>query len=154
MLGFPILYFKGMRLLMFQPSGFYYCISALLFGSFRKLGVRYHGVLIIRSLLSRVLYQGPLFSETPICLNGSVCLQCDPSNRLWLLIERQIDIQGLGQFQLGGKVCRFRGSGLGGGGSALGRRGAASSDSRRHVLAEDVILRSGFGTLGSHVWRG
>ena len=24
MLGFPLLYFKGMRLLMFQLSGFYY----------------------------------------------------------------------------------------------------------------------------------
>ena len=33
-----------------------------------KLGVPYYnlGVLIIRILLFRVLYQGPLFSETPI----------------------------------------------------------------------------------------
>ena len=36
------------------------------YGSFRKLGVPYFGVLIIRILLFRVLYQGPLFSETPI----------------------------------------------------------------------------------------
>ena len=34
-------------------------------GSFRKYGVPYFGVLIIRILLFRVLYQGPLFSETP-----------------------------------------------------------------------------------------
>ena len=35
------------------------------YGSFPKLGVPYFGVLIIRLLL-RVLYSGPLFSETPI----------------------------------------------------------------------------------------
>ena len=35
-------------------------------GSFRKLGVPYFGVLIIRILLFGVLYQGPLVSETPI----------------------------------------------------------------------------------------
>ena len=34
-------------------------------GSFRKLWVPYFGVLIIRILLFRVLYWGPLFSETP-----------------------------------------------------------------------------------------
>ena len=34
-------------------------------GSFRKLGVPYCGVLIIRILLFRVLCWGPLFSETP-----------------------------------------------------------------------------------------
>ena len=34
-------------------------------GSFRKLGVPYFGVLMIRILLFRVLYWGPLFSETP-----------------------------------------------------------------------------------------
>ena len=33
-------------------------------GSFRKLGVPYLGVLIIRILLFRVLYRGPIFSET------------------------------------------------------------------------------------------
>ena len=33
---------------------------------FRKFGVPYFGVLIIRILLFRVLYQGPLFSETPM----------------------------------------------------------------------------------------
>ena len=33
--------------------------------SFRKLGVPYFGVLIIRILLFTVLYSGPLFSETP-----------------------------------------------------------------------------------------
>ena len=38
----------------------------LRYGSFRKLGVPYFGVLIIRILLFRVLYWGPLFSETPI----------------------------------------------------------------------------------------
>ena len=36
------------------------------YGSFRKLGVPYFGILIIRILLFRVLYEGPLFSETPI----------------------------------------------------------------------------------------
>ena len=34
-------------------------------GSFRKLGVPYLGVLKIRILLFKVLYKGPLFSETP-----------------------------------------------------------------------------------------
>ena len=32
---------------------------------FPKMGVPYSGVLIIRILLFRVLYWGPLFSETP-----------------------------------------------------------------------------------------
>ena len=36
-------------------------------GSFRKLGVPYFGVLRIRILLFKVLFSGPLFSETPIC---------------------------------------------------------------------------------------
>ena len=35
-------------------------------GSFPNLGVPYFGVLIIRILLFRVLYKGPLFSETPM----------------------------------------------------------------------------------------
>ena len=35
------------------------------FKSFRKLGVPYFGVLMIRFLLFRVLHWGPLFSETP-----------------------------------------------------------------------------------------
>ena len=34
------------------------------YGSFPKQGVSYFGVLKIRILLFRVLYQGPLFSET------------------------------------------------------------------------------------------
>ena len=37
-------------------------------GSFRKLGVAYFGVLIVRILLFRVLYSGLLFSETPTCI--------------------------------------------------------------------------------------
>ena len=36
------------------------------FGSFRKLRVPEFGVLQIRILLFRVLYKGPIFSETPI----------------------------------------------------------------------------------------
>ena len=36
------------------------------YGSFRKLGVPCFGILIIGVLLFRVLYSGPLFSETPI----------------------------------------------------------------------------------------
>ena len=36
------------------------------YGGFRKLGAPYFGVLMIRILLFRVLYWGPLFSETPI----------------------------------------------------------------------------------------
>ena len=36
------------------------------YGGFRKWGVPYFGVLIVRILLFRVLHQGPLFSETPI----------------------------------------------------------------------------------------
>ena len=39
--------------------------STALNGSFRKLGVPYFGILIIRNRLFRVLYWGPLFSETP-----------------------------------------------------------------------------------------
>ena len=37
---------------------------------FPKLGVPYFGVLIIRILLFRVLYQGPIFSETPVFSSG------------------------------------------------------------------------------------
>ena len=47
---------------------------------FPKIGVPYLGVLIIRILLFRVLYQGPLFSETPIYIdyaNGP----CMPSGK-------------------------------------------------------------------------
>ena len=44
-------------------------------GSFGKLGVPYFGVLIIRILLFRVLYKGPLFSETPRCLMISYVLR-------------------------------------------------------------------------------
>ena len=42
------------------------------YGSFQKLGVPYFGVLIIRILLFRVLYQGPLFLETLISYSGRV----------------------------------------------------------------------------------
>ena len=38
----------------------------LQYGSFRKLGVPHLGALIIKILLFRVLYWGPVFSETPI----------------------------------------------------------------------------------------
>ena len=37
-------------------------------GSFRKFGVPYLGVLIIRTLLFKVVYLDPLFSETPTYL--------------------------------------------------------------------------------------
>ena len=40
------------------------------YGGFRKFGVPYFGVLIIRILLYRVLYMGPLFSETPLLLRA------------------------------------------------------------------------------------
>ena len=40
-----------------------------LYGSFRKLGIPSFGVCITRILLFRVLYQGPLFSETPILIS-------------------------------------------------------------------------------------
>ena len=51
-----------------QPAGSC-CYSKVLLlldsnGSFRKLGGPYLGVLVIRILLFRVLYWGPLFSET------------------------------------------------------------------------------------------
>ena len=36
-----------------------------LMGFFRKVGVPYFDVLTVRILLFRVLYWGPLFSETP-----------------------------------------------------------------------------------------
>ena len=42
------------------------------YGSFRKLGVPYFGVLTIRILLFRVLYWGPPFSETPIWTQGKL----------------------------------------------------------------------------------
>ena len=47
-------------------------------GSFRKLGVPYFGVLIIRILLFRALYLGPLFSEIPIsgCGRGFAVSAC------------------------------------------------------------------------------
>ena len=50
-------------------------IAGSLHGSFRELGIPYFGVLRIRSLLFSVLYQGPLFSETPngfFLLGGSL----------------------------------------------------------------------------------
>ena len=71
MLGSPTLYLKGMRILMFQLSGFYYRIMGIgsgasgwiiasrfrnQHGSFRKFGVPDFGVLIIRILLFRLLY--------------------------------------------------------------------------------------------------
>ena len=78
MLGFPLVYFKGMRLMMFQLSGFYYRSGVCGFNEtpdplkvdgfldaklhieaiwgFRKLGIPCLGVLIIRILLFRVLY--------------------------------------------------------------------------------------------------
>ena len=40
-----------------------------IYGSFRKFRVRYFGIRIIRILLFRVLYPGPLFSETPILVS-------------------------------------------------------------------------------------
>ena len=48
------------------------------FGSFRKLGLPYLGVLIIRILLSRVLYWDPLFSETPVSITA-VGHEADPT---------------------------------------------------------------------------
>ena len=44
MLGFPLLYFKGMRLLMFQLSGFYYRFGGLGFrpSGLRSLLAKYH----------------------------------------------------------------------------------------------------------------
>ena len=44
------------------------CLCQKRYGTFRKLGVPYFGVLIIRILLFRLLYWGPLFSETPLSL--------------------------------------------------------------------------------------
>ena len=44
-------------------------------GSFRTQGVPYFGVLIVRILLFRVLYQGPLFSETPMYFPKGPCTQ-------------------------------------------------------------------------------
>ena len=45
------------------------------YGTFRKYGVPYFGVLIIRILLVMVLYSVPLLSETPI----EDSLACVPS---------------------------------------------------------------------------
>ena len=52
----------------------------LLHGSFRKLGVPYLGVLIIRTLLFRVLYLDPLFSETPRHGPAGLCSNPGPEN--------------------------------------------------------------------------
>ena len=41
-------------------------MMAEMYVTFRKFRVPYFGVLVIRILLFRVLYWGPLFSETPI----------------------------------------------------------------------------------------
>ena len=78
MLGSLILYLKGMRIMMFQLSGYYYRSGLCGFNEtpdplqvesfldaklhieaiwgFRKLGIPCLGVLIIRILLFRVLY--------------------------------------------------------------------------------------------------
>ena len=42
------------------------------------MGVSENGVLIIRILLFEILYEGPLFSETPIykSLNGTFIIDC------------------------------------------------------------------------------
>ena len=50
----------------FRKTRCYCSLFKCLYGSFRKLGVPYLGVLIVRILLFRVLYLGPLFSEIPI----------------------------------------------------------------------------------------
>ena len=47
-------------------------LPSALSGSFRKLGVPYFGVLIIRILLFRVLYEGSLFSKTPKWANPTL----------------------------------------------------------------------------------
>ena len=53
---------------------------------FPKIGVPYFGVLIIRILLFRVLYLGPLFSETPT-FPETVQSHCV---RLWSLVLRPV----------------------------------------------------------------
>ena len=47
---------------------------------FPKIEVPYFGALIIRILLLGVLYQGPLFSETPMChvIQAQFSLDSDP----------------------------------------------------------------------------
>ena len=45
-----------------------------IYGSFRKVGGTLSGVLVIRILVFRVLYYGPLFSETPIYIYMCVCV--------------------------------------------------------------------------------
>ena len=73
-------------------------------GSFRKLGVPYFGVLIIRIRLFRVLYQDPLFLETPNLVSGaSVFLDCwgfevSAFGAIWGRFEGVV--QGLLGFQL------------------------------------------------------
>ena len=47
-----------------RASGQGRLLQACHYGSFRKLGVPYFGVLMTRIPLFRVLYSGPLFSET------------------------------------------------------------------------------------------
>ena len=50
----------------------FYVHSLYSYGSFRKFGVSDFGVLILRILLLRVPYLGPLFSETPISTHCKV----------------------------------------------------------------------------------
>ena len=51
MLGSPILYIKGMRILMFQLSGFHYRFLALGFGG---LGFVYQRICFLVSLLAKL----------------------------------------------------------------------------------------------------
>ena len=54
-------------------------------GSFRKLGVPYFGVLITRILLFRLLYWGPLFSET-----ATWCLGLAGDTWVFLCVDYQV----------------------------------------------------------------
>ena len=65
MITFTILEVPCLKYSIAYPQNPIRIIYAL-YRRFRKLGVPYLGVLIIRTLLFKVAYLDPLFSETPI----------------------------------------------------------------------------------------
>ena len=60
------LFGRGEQVVLFGPPGFPIQFGTHPYESFPKLGIPYFGVLIMRILLFRVLYSGPLFRYSPI----------------------------------------------------------------------------------------
>ena len=62
-------------------------LVAIYTGVSENTGLPYFGVLIIRILLCRVLYEGPLFSETPIRVNVGACIRNPGSSIGFFVME-------------------------------------------------------------------